>query len=124
MREIKEKAILQIGNSNINIGFYDMEIASEFIKQFPLSLVLEQAMNREYCSDALPFVPVCKEHNQTFFEVGDLAYWKKGNAFAFFYAEGISQEVPSGIVVLGKILSDLSIFRDMPASIKIILKKQ
>lgn len=108
---------LEIGHSFAIVGFYDTELANEIIANLPLELKMQAFGGREYCGEELPFVPKSHEENQTYFEVGDFAYWGKGNALAFFFAEGMGRDVPSGIVVIGKILSDLSEIKQMPQNI-------
>lgn len=124
MKQIKEKGIMTIGETEVIFELYNTELAEDIFSHFPITLDMEKSMQREYCSDDLSFIPLCDESNQTFFEIGDIAYWKKGNALVFFFAAGTSQEVPSGIVVIGKILSDLSIFSAMPEKIRVNILKQ
>lgn len=117
MKEIKTKSALRIGDLTVTVGFYDTELANEIIEKLPLKLEMEAFGGREYCGGELPFVPTSHEENQTYFDIGDFAYWGKGNALAFFFAEGTGKDVPSGIVVIGKILSDLSEIKRLPESI-------
>lgn len=121
MQEIKSKAILSIGDIAVTIGFYDTALAQEIVGNLPLCMEMEAFGGREYCGGQLPFTPKTKEENQTYFDVGDFVYWGKGNALAFFFAEGTSRDVPSGIVVIGKILSDLSELKQLPETIKVTL---
>ena len=121
MKEIKSKAILRIGNIAVTVGFYDTALAQEIVEKLPLCMEMEDFGGREYCGGELSFTPKVQVKNQTYFDVGDFVYWGKGNALAFFYAEGTSKDVPSGIVVIGKILSDLSSLSNLPNVIKVNL---
>ena len=117
--------LLKIKNVNeaqeIVVGLYDTELAQEIATHLPLLIEMEEYGGREYCGNKLPFVPKTQVENQTYFDIGDFVYWGKGNALAFFYADGESKSVPSGIVVIGKILSNLSALKNMPNTIKVEL---
>ena len=123
MKDIKKKAVLKIGNKSVTVGLYDTELAKEIFENLPIELEMEAFGDREYCGEQLPFIPKSQEENQTYFDVGDFVYWGKGNALAFFYAEGTSRDVPSGIVVIGKILSDLSELKQLPENINATLTR-
>ena len=124
MRKIETKILLTVGEQEIIVGLYDTALAREIADKLPLCTVMEEFGGREYCGEELPFVPENKQENQTYFDIGDFVYWGKGNALAFFYAEGDSKAVPSGVAVIGKILSDLSELKIMPTQIKVTLSKQ
>jgi hypothetical protein len=51
-----------------------------------------------------------EENLQVGYEVGDLAFWTPGDLFAVYFDE--PEKAPSGLMILGKITSDLSVFDD------------
>lgn len=60
---------------------------------------------------------------QTSFENGDLAYWFSGDGFCILYNNQVNDpEVESGIVVFGRITSDLSVFYDMEDRVEVTVK--
>lgn len=48
---------------------------------------------------------------QTGYTVGDLAFWTPGDLFAVYFDE--PDDDPEGLMILGHIISDMSVFDDM-----------
>ena len=60
---------------------------------------------------------------QTTFENGDLAYWFSGNGFCILYNNQVDEpEIESGIIILGKITSDFSVFYEMENYIEVTIE--
>jgi hypothetical protein len=55
------------------------------------------------------------------YEVGDIAYWAPGPDVAIFYRHG-SQKIPDpGLIIIGKIDSDLEAF-NAPGSVRVTIE--
>ena len=58
--------------------------------------------------------------SQTNFENGDLAYWYSGNGLCLLYDNQVeSPEIESGVIVFGKITSNLDTFHQMEDQIEV-----
>lgn len=53
---------------------------------------------------------------QTGYEVGDLAFWTPGDLVALYFDE--PDEEPEGLMILGRIISDMSLFEDMDSLVE------
>ena len=67
--------------------------------------------------------PLAQEGNtlQTGCTVGDLAFWTPGGLFAFYFDE--PSDPPEGLMILGEITSDLSVFADMSGPAQVVIEQ-
>lgn len=56
------------------------------------------------------------EDLQTGYTVGDLAFWTPGDLFAVYFDE--PDEAPEGLMILGRITSNMEVFDDMAGSVE------
>lgn len=103
----KTKIILTIGNEKIDAVLNDSAAAKEFQTMLPLTLSMTRMGEHEYY-DALPQPLTHAKKLQTGYTVGDLAFWTPGDLFALYFDE--PEKAPEGLMILGHITSDLSVF--------------
>lgn len=101
------KITLTIGNEKIDAVLNDSSAAKEFQAMLPLTLSMTRMGEHEYY-DALPQPLTHAEDLQTGYTVGDLAFWTPGDLFALYFDE--PENEPKGLMILGQITSDLSVF--------------
>ena len=103
-----QEITITIGSSVVNAVLDDTAAAREFAEALPVTVSMTRMGDHEYYS-ALP-APLSEEGNtlQTGYEVGDLAFWTPGDLFALYFDE--PQREPEGLMILGHITSDLSVF--------------
>ena len=107
----RQEITITIGSTVVNAVLNDTAAAREFVQSLPVTVSMTRMGEHEYYS-ALP-APLSEEGNtlQTGYEVGDLAFWTPGDLFALYFDE--PQREPEGLMILGHITSDLSVFDSM-----------
>jgi len=53
---------------------------------------------------------------QTGYAIGDLAFWTPGDLFAVYFDE--PDDDPEGLMILGHIISDMSVFDNLGGSVE------
>lgn len=97
----------------------DSETSKAFLEQLPLTLNMRRYADREYYSaiDPLPeegeWIPD--------YENGDVTYYAAGKSLAIFFGneENFTQ---AGLIRMGRITSDLSLFTDMSNSVTVTIE--
>lgn len=107
---------MTIGEVEVTAELDDSEIARQFAALLPQTISMNRGRDREYYGRIDGTLDYDEGDIQTTAEDGDLAYWFSGNSLAFFFNTENDSAVNSGIVVFGKITSDLSVFNDMGSS--------
>lgn len=109
--EERETAIaITIGDQTIEATLNDSPAAREFREMLPLTLSMTRMGEHEYYG-SLPRALSHAEDLQTGYTVGDLAFWTPGDLFALYFDE--PQDEPEGLMILGRITSDLSVFAQL-----------
>src|SRR3954452_7627555 len=100
---------------NVAADLADNEAARSLVRQLPLTIPMRDHMQQEKTGN-LP-VPLPKVARQTVFSKGMLGLWDSDH-FVIYYRDG---QVPQpGIVVLGQVTGDVSIF-DRPGPVTILV---
>jgi len=108
---------LTVGDTVVTAELYDNDTARQFVDLLPQSISMTRGRDREYYGRIDGSLDYDENDIQITATDGDLAYWFSGNSLAFFFnITENNSDVNSGIVVFGKITSDLSIFDDMDGS--------
>lgn len=96
--------------------------SEEFLKLLPLKIQMTNWDNREFYGK-LPEKLFNGEKELETYSNGDVTYFPRGNSFAIFYdKDDISKQ--SGLIKIGEITSDLSIFKKLPKNIEIYIEKE
>lgn len=103
---------IRCGEIILYADMYDSELAKEFVSQLPQSISMQRVGGgREFYGRLQNALSYDEADVQTTFENGDLAYWFSGNGLCLLYNNQVDKpEIESGIIVFGKITSDLSAF--------------
>lgn len=109
---------LAFGDTVIRAALDDSETARAFLDMLPLTLTMSRYGDREYYAP----IGVLPENGEAIddFENGDVTYYTGGNSLAIFFgnAENSSQ---GGLIRMGKITSDLSLFDSMGDSVPVTI---
>lgn len=121
--ETEIKIILTFGGEQVEAVLNDSTAAKEFQEMLPLTLSMTRMGEHEYY-DALPQPLTHAEEVQTGYTVGDLAFWTPGDLFAMYFDE--PEKAPEGLMILGRITSDLSVFDNFgnPEEVQIAIAKE
>lgn len=98
---------LTIGGREIHAVLNDSPQAKEFQEMLPLTIPMTRMGEHEYYG-SLPQPLTHTEELQTGYTVGDLAFWTPGDLFALYFDE--PEDAPEGLMILGRITSDLAVF--------------
>lgn len=114
--------IMTSGDTAIEAVLNDTPMAKEFAGRLPMTLSMRRFDDREYYAR----IPELQSEGRDIrdYENGDVTYYRGGPSFAVFFAKaGTSHQ--SGLVRLGKVTSDLSLFDHLGAeeTVKIEIKK-
>lgn len=110
-----------VGETTIYADLYDTELADEFLAQLPQTISMQRVGGgREFYGSLESSLNYDEEDSQTTFENGDIAYWYSGNGLCLLYDNQVEEpEIDSGIIVFGKITSDLSVFSELDDNIEV-----
>lgn len=102
---------IAIGDTVVTAGLNDTPAAREFAASLPVTVSMTRMGEHEYYGSLEH--PLTEDGNtlQTGYEVGDLAFWTPGDLFALYFDE--PQREPEGLMILGHITSDISVFDTM-----------
>ncbi|WP_172460130.1 cyclophilin-like fold protein [Priestia endophytica] len=111
----KNNITITVGDNEITAELNDSKAAQEFKNSLPTTVSMTRMDEHEYYGSLKK--PLTKtEDLQTGYEIGDLAFWTPGDLFAVYFDE--PEEAPSGLMILGKITSDMSVFDTMDGSVE------
>lgn len=112
---------IEVGGREIIAELNDSEIAKEFAASLPQTISMSRVRDREYYGPIQGSLETSGEI-VTSFTNGDLAYWFSGNSLAvFFDQDDVDGNVDSGIIVLGRVISDLTSFYDLGSSEEMVV---
>lgn len=107
---------MTVGDTVITAALDNSETTQAFLATLPRTLTMNHYGGREYYGriEALP------ESGETMadFENGDVTYYPAGPSFAIFFA-GEDSSSQGGLIRMGKITSDLSVFEALGNSVEI-----
>lgn len=93
-------------NQKVTAILNDTKAAQELKDELPLEIDMKRMGDHEYYG-TLDNPLSEDDQKQTGYEIGDLAYWTPGDMLALYFDE--PQEDPEGLIILGKITSDISV---------------
>lgn len=114
-KEIEDRSeamnvIITTNDVEIHAELNDSEAAREFAGRLPVTVSMTRMGEHEYYG-GLDTPLAHTEDIQTGYTVGDLAFWTPGDLLAIYFDEPERQ--PEGLMILGHITSDISVFDDM-----------
>ena len=113
------KVRMLFGETEITAVLDDSETSKAFLEQLPLTLNMLRYADREYYSaiDPLPeegeWIPD--------YENGDVTYYAAGKSLAIFFGNEENSN-QAGLIRMGRITSDLSLFADMSNSVTVTIE--
>jgi hypothetical protein len=100
---------ITIGETTLIASLIKGKTTDEFIKLLPLHLTMYDLFGREKYG-ALPQAISTAGQRSFNYEVGDIGYWSPSHDLAIYYKDD-GESIPTpGIIILGKMKSDLSAF--------------
>lgn len=106
---------ITVDGSEITAELNNSKAAQEFASMLPLTVSMTRMGEHEYYG-GLDTPLSHTEDLQTGYTVGDLAFWTPGDLFAIYFDE--PEDDPEGLMILGHIISDMSVFDTMNASVE------
>lgn len=109
---------ITIGERELEGVLYDNSMARQFIAQLPQTITMTNYGGREVYGGIEQAITVEGE-GQLRFDDGDITYCPANNTAAIFYAQSSRPNLTMRIYPIGKVISDLSIFPDLPSRVEI-----
>jgi len=121
--EENRKICISIGEKTLYANLDNSKIAQQFVTLLPQTISMQRIGDgREFYGDLDDELDYNEADSQTTFENGDIAYWYSGNGLCLLYNNQVKNpEIQSGIIVFGKITSDLSVFYDFDEDIEVTI---
>lgn len=117
--EAKETAItITIGDTVLDGVLYDTALAQEISQYFPFTISTVGYADREYYGD-LTFTPQKWNDGRITFEKGDISYCADLNCITIFYDKSEEADLAVEVAHIGRITSDLSVFKNLPQNVDI-----
>lgn len=114
------KIKMTTGNIVINAVLYDSETSNDFIKTLPRTLSMNKYDDREFYGKIGYAISNNGEKIENYVN-GDVTYYSVGGSFAIFYAKD-NLATQGGLIRMGKIISELSIFNKLDNKIDILIE--
>ena len=105
---------VKVGDFVLDGVLYDTEMVKEISANFPLTVSLGGYGGREYYG-SLPWTLQTTAVGQYSFEDGEITYCAQNNTIAIFYAQTSRPDLTMEVVLVGKVISDLSVFDTLPS---------
>ena len=99
------------GDKVIFAALNESKTAQDFIATLPKTLSMQKLHEREFYT-VLPTALSKDGTTQETYELGDVAFWTKGNYFGLLYSYDRPQ-LSAPIIVIGKVTSDLAVFNTL-----------
>lgn len=114
--------IIKTEDKNIKASLNSTRAAEEFLNMLPLELNMNNWADREFYGKLQKRIFDEEEMLETYSN-GDVTYYPSGNSLAIFYdKDNVSQQ--PGLIKIGEIVSDLSIFKELPKNIKVYIEEE
>jgi uncharacterized protein len=126
MQAMAQKIRIKIGQIEAEAEFNDSRTAEAIWKALPIERPANLWGEEIYFT--LP-IKAGLEKGQEVVQVGDLGYWPPGSAFCIFFGKtpmSSEREIrpASAVSVLGRITSDISVFKKVISGDKILISKR
>lgn len=99
---------ITVGNTIVTASIIKSKTSDDFIKLLPFSLTMNDLFGREKYGALPKFISTDAEPSYRY-EVGDIGYWSPGHDLAIYYMHD-GETIPGpGIIIVGKIQSDIKV---------------
>src|SRR5215510_9626373 len=110
---------MTVGTTVITATLDNSRTTQEFLATLPRTLTMRRYGNREYYGR----IAAISRDGQAIpnYQNGDVTYYHSGPSFAVFF-DGDNRFSQSGLIRMGKITSDLSVFNSMGETIEMLIE--
>src|SRR4051794_22774949 len=111
---------ITMGKTTLTAALIKSKTTADFINLLPLSLTMNDLFGREKYGE-LPRT-ISTEGKRSFnYEVGDIGYWSPSHDLAIYYKDD-GESIPNpGIIIIGRIQSDINAL-NVSGSVKVIIE--
>ncbi|MCC8157790.1 MAG: DUF4440 domain-containing protein [Phascolarctobacterium sp.] len=112
---------MKAGDVLLEAALEDSETTREFLELLPRTFKMQRYNDREYYAR----LPQLSENGKAIanFENGDITYYKKGPSLAIFFAKAETESLDN-LIRIGKLTSDLSLFKDLGDNVEMMIEKK
>ena len=109
---------IKVGDRTLDGVCYNTALGKQMMKKFPLTVTMDQYGDREYYGDvAKKNCPTKKSKGKLAFVNGDITYCFENDTMAIFYNQSDEPNLTMRVNCIGRVTSDLSVFKDMGDSV-------
>ena len=111
---------IKIGDMTQDGVCYNTALGKQMMKKFPLTVTMDQYGDREYYGDVeKKDRPIQKSKGKLAFVNGDITYCFENDTMAIFYNQSDEPNLTMRVNCIGRVTSDLSVFKKMGDSVTI-----
>lgn len=105
---------IKVGEQTLDGVCYNTALGKQMMKKFPLTVTMDQYGDREYYGDVeKKNRPAKKSKGKLAFVNGDITYCFENDTMAIFYNQSDEPNLTMRVNCIGRVTSDLSVFREM-----------
>ncbi len=109
---------IKVGDRTLDGVCYNTALGKQMMKKFPLTVMMDQYGDREYYGDvAKKNRPTKKSKGKLAFVNGDITYCFENDTMAVFYNQSDEPDLTMRVNCIGRVTSDLSVFKEMGDSV-------
>ena len=109
---------IKVGDQILDGVCYNTALGKQMIEKFPLTVTMDQYGDREYYGDvAKKNRPTKKSKGKLAFVNGDITYCFENDTMAVFYNQSDEPDLTMRVNCIGRVTSDLSVFKEMGDSV-------
>ncbi len=109
---------IKVGNQILDGVCYNTALGKQMMKKFPLTVTMDQYGDREYYGEvAKKNRPTKKSKGKLAFVNGDITYCFENDTMAVFYNQSAEPNLTMRVNCIGRVTSDLSVFKEMGDSV-------
>lgn len=109
---------IKVGDRTLDGVCYNTALGKQMMKKFPLTVTMDQYGDREYYGDvAKKNRPTKKSKGKLAFVNGDITYCFENDTMAVFYNQSDEPNLTMRVNCIGRVTSDLSVFKNMGDSV-------
>lgn len=109
---------IKVGDRTLDGVCYNTALGKQMMKKFPLTVTMDLYGDREYYGDvAKKNRPTKKSKGKLAFVNGDITYCFENDTMAIFYNQSDEPKLTMRVNCIGRVTSDLSVFKKMGDSV-------
>lgn len=120
---VAHKITITIGDVTVEAVLDDSQPSHDILATLPQTISMVKWGEREYYGSIEGEISEI-EQTELRCDDRDICYWSAGHAFAWFYDCSRDHYMPSPVRMIGKVTSDLTVFRKLPKHVQTTIARK